>query len=248
MAALPLTKYLSGRIADDIKGYTSGDLRLFNAADWREFANIYTKYAMLNSRIFGEMVAAEIGVRYEPSKKLDRSLGAQGKVISRNMFRNIEFSITEQVKQALQKEAEALAEEASARIVATADTLLEGGVKRSSSVLVASTVSQVRNQVFQENTERIRSYLFSAVLDGNQCPICEGLDGMNLSYEDYQKAKSQWSLPIHHHCRCQWVEILKEEIDPPRMNKLRRTSGGVSRPPFAEYMEKNGYDYSSVIL
>ena len=241
----PLVRYLTGRIKGDIRRYSSGSLRLFNTGDSRRLERIYNSNVDRSSAEFGKLTAREYRMDYQASLEVVKELKRAGKIVIANMFRNIEASIETRVKKAPQVEA-TLSPANTTAIVAVAGSLLEGGMDRTASVMTATTIFAIRNDVFKSIEEPIYSYLYSAVLDINTCPVCSDLDGMNLTEENY--SKTQWIPPIHHLCRCVWVAILERERDKPRRTPSRQTAGGAKRPPFTDYMEKNGYSYDSVRL
>lgn len=96
------------------------------------------------------------------------------------------------------------------------------------SAAVAAAVNLGRDTVFETYDSDIESYEYSAVLDRKTCPICEDLDGSVVDAAEYKS--SHWHPPIHFHCRCLWVAILKTETDKPFITGLPTEAGGESSP------------------
>jgi SPP1 gp7 family putative phage head morphogenesis protein len=76
-------------------------------------------------------------------------------------------------------------------------------------------VNKGRKDVFDANANEIYGYQYSALLDNKTCSTCEALDGKVLSEADYQR--TSYDPPIHLSCRCLWVAIMRDELDPPEI-------------------------------
>lgn len=74
-------------------------------------------------------------------------------------------------------------------------------------------VNKGRKDVFEASKSDIYGYQYSALLDNKTCPTCERLDGKVLSEAEYQR--TEYDPPIHFSCRCIWVAIMADEVDPP---------------------------------
>lgn len=85
------------------------------------------------------------------------------------------------------------------------------GVTATTAVSVG--VNRGRKDVFNKYETDIYAYQYSAILDTATCPTCESLDGKVLDQASYKK--TSYDPPIHFNCRCIWVAILKDEVDPP---------------------------------
>lgn len=93
---------------------------------------------------------------------------------------------------------------------------------------VAIAINRGRGDVFDGIHDQIAVYQYSAILDGKTCPICEALDGSTLDYAGYRASK--WQPPIHFHCRCIWVAILKTQLQIPPVTGFPEKPGGVTEP------------------
>lgn len=78
---------------------------------------------------------------------------------------------------------------------------------------VSIGVNKGRKDVFDANSKDIYAYQYSALLDNRTCPTCEALDGKVLDEKAYKK--TEYDPPIHHNCRCIWVAIMADELEPP---------------------------------
>lgn len=88
--------------------------------------------------------------------------------------------------------------------------------------IAAIAINKGRKDVFDVAKEKIYAYQYSALLDNRTCPTCEELDGKVLSETEYKN--TTYDPPIHHNCRCIWVAILQDEIDPPDITGFPDTS------------------------
>lgn len=70
------------------------------------------------------------------------------------------------------------------------------------------------NSLFSEVEDEIYGYQWSAILDVHTCNYCASMDGKVIGIND--KAFHEYKPgAVHLGCRCIWVAILKEEINPP---------------------------------
>lgn len=81
------------------------------------------------------------------------------------------------------------------------------------STVVSMGVNKGRKDLFDANADEIYGYQYSALLDNRTCPTCEALDGKVLTEAEYKN--TEYDPPIHYYCRCIWVAIMKDEMDPP---------------------------------
>ena len=109
-------------------------------------------------------------------------------------------------------------------------SFMDGNTKKMAQATVQGTFNQARTDVFHANSDRIRRYLYSAILDGNEDQTCRDLHGSVLTPEQY--ARTIWVPPIHFGCRCIYVAVLKDERDPPRLRPLPSRPGGEAEPSF----------------
>lgn len=103
------------------------------------------------------------------------------------------------------------------------------------SAVVAMGVNRGRKDVFNEYASDIYEYQYSAILDEKTCPTCDALDGKVVDEAEYKR--TSFDPPIHHHCRCIWVAILVDELDPPPLTGLPEAPGGVTEPSLSRTLE-----------
>lgn len=67
---------------------------------------------------------------------------------------------------------------------------------------------------FSEIKNGVYGYQWSAILDDQTCNYCASMDGKTIRVEDkaFHKYKPRF---VHAGCRCIWVAIMKDEINPP---------------------------------
>jgi len=84
---------------------------------------------------------------------------------------------------------------------------------QTASIAVALGINRGRKDVFESFKDEIYGYQYSAILDTRTCPTCGKLDGKVLTQAEYDR--TTYDPPIHSGCRCIWVAIMKDELDPP---------------------------------
>lgn len=82
-------------------------------------------------------------------------------------------------------------------------------------IIVAKAVNIGRKDVYSTYSGDIYAYQYSAILDTRTCATCERLDGKVLDEAAYKN--TIYDPPIHPNCRCVWVAILNDELDPPEI-------------------------------
>ncbi len=98
--------------------------------------------------------------------------------------------------------------------------------------LITFAINIGRDDVFQENSNDIYGYQYSALLDDAVCPICEDLDGSIATPEEYYN--TIWMPPIHFNCRCIWVAIMKDEAEKPDFTGIPTSPGGADAPSLSK--------------
>ena len=84
----------------------------------------------------------------------------------------------------------------------------------SASLVVTENVNDGRKYTFDSNQDEVHGYQWSAILDGAVCNYCASMDGRVIGTKD--KAFSEYRPgSVHFHCRCIWVAVMKDEVDPP---------------------------------
>lgn len=107
------------------------------------------------------------------------------------------------------------------------------------SSLITLALNLGRDDVFQEYSDNIDGYQYSAILDDVVCAICEELDSSVATPDEYYN--TIWMPPIHFNCRCIWVAIMDDEEDKPDFTGIPSTPGGADAPSLS--YEHNGVKY-----
>jgi SPP1 gp7 family putative phage head morphogenesis protein len=103
------------------------------------------------------------------------------------------------------------------------------------SAVVAMGVNKGRKDVFEKYSDDVYAYQYSAILDEKTCNICDDLDGKVLDEAEYKR--TLFDPPIHHHCRCIWVAILVDELEPPAITGFPNAPGGVTEPSLSIFKQ-----------
>ena len=93
----------------------------------------------------------------------------------------------------------------------TLDDGIASAVDATSSLVVGQSINMGRNDVFQRNADDIHGLQRSEILDEKTCDFCLSMDGLVVD------TGSKWANTdvFHSSCRGIWVEILKDEQNPP---------------------------------
>lgn len=115
-------------------------------------------------------------------------------------------------------------------------TFYENDITLTATTIAATGVNKGRKDVFEVYREQIYAYQYSAILDGKTCPTCEALDGKVVSQQEYDR--TTYDPPIHFYCRCLWVEILADEIDPPPITGFPDDTSALLEPSLSNELKQ----------
>jgi len=105
-------------------------------------------------------------------------------------------------------------EEALVSVKGGFDKFMSRNVPATASLVTSDEINNGRIFTFESFKDEIYGYQWSAILDENTCNYCTSLDGKIIGIED--KAFHEYKPgAVHFGCRCIWVAILKEEVNPP---------------------------------
>ena len=89
-------------------------------------------------------------------------------------------------------------------------------IKRDAEAIVRTSIQQVQNaareELFKANSDVIKGYTFSAVLDFRTTQQCRGYDGLSWTLEGEPiggHAIRKPTIPVHWNCRSTWIPITK---------------------------------------
>ena len=109
-------------------------------------------------------------------------------------------------------------------------------VPATAALTTSGEINNGRKYTFDAFKGEIYGYQWSAILDGRICNYCMSMDGRVIGVED--KAFNEYQPGrVHFHCRCIWVAILKEEINPPPFTGIPATLRPQSQVPTWEFKD-----------
>lgn len=190
------------------------------------------KESGLEAYVYGKNGASdELGVKAPVTPKESKDFFRDNATsVADKQFADLTFRITNEVTKCRRKDqlSKFSIGDILAKITAVFSAFYTDNMALSAAAVVAIGVNRGRKDVFQDNTSDIASYQYSAILDTKTCPICDDLDGSVVDESEYKR--TEFDPPIHHHCRCIWVAILKDELDQPPITGLPDKPGGVDEP------------------
>lgn len=99
-------------------------------------------------------------------------------------------------------------------IDAALDTTIEKVVTAAAGLIINQAINMGRKDVFDRNADKIYALQRSEILDSDTCDFCLSMDGRVVALD------SEWASEdtFHTNCRGIWVQILKEEPEPPEID------------------------------
>lgn len=188
---------------------------------------------MMDAYQFGKTDAAdEIDVKSPENKQKSKNeIKQQAAFIVNKQMDEITAKAREKVISAMRQNELSVnldIEETVAEISEGIEAYFEEKGAATAAAAISSAINIGRDDTFDEHTEKISLYQYSAILDDRTCPICEDLDGSVV--DGPTKRSTQWQPPIHINCRCIWVSIMREETEQPDTTGLPSSPGGASAP------------------
>ena len=96
-------------------------------------------------------------------------------------------------------------------IDAALEEAIDNAIGHTAGLLVGQSINNGRNDVFARNKGMIYALQRSEVLDERTCDFCLSMDGLVIEPDDDYASTDVF----HENCRGIWVEILKDEQNPP---------------------------------
>lgn len=87
-------------------------------------------------------------------------------------------------------------------------------LKPTASIIMAGSLNDGRNTVFEKNANKIYALQRSEILDKKTCNFCLSMDGRIIELKDPLAKRGIF----HSYCRGIWVEILEDEEDKPKIS------------------------------
>lgn len=99
-------------------------------------------------------------------------------------------------------------------IDAALDTTIEKVVTTAAGLIINQAINMGRKDTFNRNADKIYALQRSEILDQDTCDFCLSMDGRVVALDD------EWAGEdcFHTNCRGIWVQILKEEPEPPEID------------------------------
>lgn len=187
--------------------------------------------------------AGELKLKAPADKNKSKNLLKQyATSVTDKQYSDLIFAIKAEVNKAERARQLAKTELSISDVLATISSLVpdffDEKVPITAGALFISAHNVGRNDVFEEYSDKIYGYLYSAILDNRVCDTCYDLDGAVCTPDEY--AATVWMPPIHFWCRCIWVAIMRDEEDKPDFTGIPDNPGGESAPSLAhkhEHME-----------
>ena len=206
----------------------SGDTKLITTLEIK-FISDYkalVKDTMINAYEFGkENVAEEMGIAVPRSTASSlATIDLMADTIAHKTATDIETKAKIAVAHALKQDANTL--QSAGAIDLALETTIATSVDITAGLIVSQAINNGRNDVFERNTAMIHSLQRSEILDEKTCNFCLSMDGLVIEPTD------PWGKTeiYHGNCRGMWVEILKDEENPPEItgipNKIGDYYGG----------------------
>lgn len=183
--------------------------------------NQYTralKEAGLDAYVYGKNGASDELDKKAPATPKDSTafFRDNAKTVSDKQFADLLFQVNTKVAEGRRKDqlsTELSVGEILASITGIFKEYYDKVIGITAAATVAIGVNKGRKDVFDKYDSDIYAYQYSAILDEKTCTLCDGLDGKVLDEDEYKR--TEYDPPVHHHCRCIWVAILVDELDPP---------------------------------
>lgn len=208
------------------------------------------KESGLEAYVYGKNGASdELGVKAPATPKASKDFFRDQSVsIVEKQYSDLIFKIQAEVAKARRKDQ--LSKLSIGAVIATVSTLFTDFYKEviglTAAAIVATGVNKGRKDVFEDSSNDISEYQYSAILDTKTCPICDDLDGSVVDEAEYKR--TEFDPPIHHHCRCIWVAILADELDQPPITGLPERPGGLDEPQLSIKIEKRVEELSKIAV
>ena len=209
---------------------------IFGASLFRFYLARWVRHADICITVFGPQAARELGVQFANSEVVRQGLIKLGVILTSVQLQNLAQSVSKKAQNSPLVNG-VLTAASIALLKGVARSQIGNGLKRTSRVVVATSLNNTREQVFIDNSAVIERMVYNAILDGRTCPICHRLNGMVLNFHDW--LRTQWMAPIHDYCRCFWEAVKGTDTNKPRFTGPRIVPGFV-QPPFTTFVERNG--------
>jgi len=184
-----------------------------------KFVNDYKallKDTMTQAYEYGKItVSSEMGITYPPNNADTlANISLMANTVAEKTASDLEAKAKALAVNHLNQETSVY--KATGDIDETLDDSIDSSVDATSSLLVGQSMNMGRNDVFQRNSDDIHALQRSEILDDKTCDFCLSMDGLVVDIG------SKWASTdvFHSSCRGIWVEILKDEQNPPEITDV----------------------------
>lgn len=200
------------------------------------------KEAGLEAYIYGKNGASdELGVKSPTTPKESKDYFRDNAVsVVDKQLADLVFKTQTEVSKGRRKDQLSTAQLSASNIIALIGQIFTGYYSDNIGLTATTTVSvginRGRKDTFASVAEDIYGYQYSALLDARTCPTCRELDGKVLSQDQYDR--TEYDPPIHFSCRCVWVAIMADELEPPEITGLPDNIAGLVEPSLSRALEE----------
>lgn len=202
-----------------------------------QYVRVLRDYSM-EAYLYGKASASEeIDVKIPATPKTSKDFFRDNaEMVAEKQFADLIFQIQSEVGKARRKDQLSKTMLASGDIIGILRALFvsyyDDKIGATATTAVSVGVNRGRKDVFEQAKNDIYAYQYSAILDSRTCPTCLELDGKVLNEQQYKQTK--FDPPIHMRCRCLWVAILNDELDPPAITGFPDRPGGILEPSLSD--------------
>ena len=200
------------------------------------------KEAGLEAYIYGKNGASdELGVKAPVTPKESKDyFRDNAKMIVDKQLADLIFKIQAEVGKGRRKDQLSKTQLSAGEILSMIGEIFVGyyseNVGLTAIATVATGVNKGRKDTFGANAKDIYGYQYSALLDNRTCQTCAALDGKVLDEAQYQK--TNYDPPLHFSCRCIWVAIMADELEPPPITGMPDDFAGLVEPSLSRNVEE----------
>jgi SPP1 gp7 family putative phage head morphogenesis protein len=200
------------------------------------------KEAGLEAYIYGKNGASdELGVKAPQTPKESKDyFRDNAKMIVDKQLADLIFKIQAEVGKGRRKDQLSKTQLSAGEIISMIGEIFVGyyseNIGLTAIATVATGVNKGRKDTFGANAKDIYGYQYSALLDNRTCQTCAALDGKVLDEAQYQK--TNYDPPLHFSCRCIWVAIMADELEPPPITGMPDDFAGLVEPSLSRNVEE----------
>lgn len=221
--------------------YDKIDVTIFDENLKNQYIKVL-KEAGLEAYLYGKNGASdELKVKAPATPKSSKDFFRDNAIsVVERQLSDLTFKIQTEVSKGRRKDQLSKTDLAVGDVIASIGTIFAGyysdNIGLTALAAVSIGINSGRKDVFDSYKQDIYAYQYSALLDNRTCPTCEELDGKVLDEAAY--LNTEYDPPIHLGCRCIWVAILQDELDPPTITGFPDDTSGLLEPSLSKKLEE----------